>query len=299
MVEAVHGSAPDIGSGDRVRTPAHRKEPGLDPRNQARRTRRLTLLTSSLALVLGSAGCSSLRYKDDAELWTESDEHFNAGRYSDAEPYYDEMLRRSETNTQARAMRGVTHERTGDEADALDDYGTAGSQGEARATLYRAGLNIERGDLVAAEQDLAQLKDAGLGPRDTVRQLTLLGQLRLKQEQWLLAAQSLERAVAAGEGLGDPTMQKHVRDAHYGAGQAYLRLGDFSRGYDHMIAYAEGRSLDPQESYLIGLLAYLSGDFAGSQGYLADADPELVARAADVLDDPSFGAPSGVRKEAP
>jgi hypothetical protein len=271
----------------------------LDTRRIARPTWRLALVTSVALFSALSTGCSSLRYKDDAELWNESDEHFNAGRYSDAEPYYDEMLRRSDTNTQARAMRGVTHEREGDDADALDDYNTAGSQGESRAILYRAGLNLERGDLVACEQDLAQLKDAGLGPRDTVRQLTLLGQLRLKQQQWLMAAQSLERAVAAGAGLGDPTMQKHVRDAHYGAGQAYLRLGDFGRGYDHMIAYAEGRSLDPQESYLIGLLAYLSGDFAGSQNYLADADPELVARAADVLDDPSFGASTGVRKEAP
>lgn len=242
-------------------------------------------------------GCSSLRYKETAELWSESDEHFDSGRYDEAEPYYDELLRRNDADTRARLMRGVAHERSGDEADALDDYATAGSQGEARALLYRADLNIRRGDYGSAEGDLGQLKGAGLGPRDVVIQLTLLGSLRLRQQQWLMAAQNLERACEAGADFADASMVRHVKDAHYNAGQAYYRLGDFSRAYDHMIAYADGKTLDGRDAYVVGLLAYLAGDFAASQQYLASADPDLVTRAADILDDPTFGG--GVRKEAP
>lgn len=251
-------------------------------------------------LVSGAAvtGCSGLSHKENDELWAESQEHFDAGRYDDAEPYYDELLRRNETDTRARTMRGVSHERTGDEADALDDYATAGGHGEARALLYRADLNIRRGDYVGAEQDLAQLRSMpGLSPRDTVVQLTLLGTLRVKQQQWSLGAQSLDRACEAGAAYADPVMTNHVRDAHYNAAHAYYRLGDFGRGFDHMEAYAQGRSLNPQDAYMAGLLAYLAGDFAASQQYLATADPDLVARGADILDDPSFGA--SPRKEVP
>lgn len=257
-------------------------------------------LTRGLLLVaaLAASGCSNLRYKDTDELWAESQEHFDSGRYDDAEPYYDELLRRNETDTRARLMRGVSNERTGSEGDALDDYATAGSHGEARALLYRADLNIRRGDFVGAEQDLAQLKGMpGLSPRDTVVQLTLLGTLRVRQEQWLMGAQSLERACEAGASYADPVMTRHVRDAHYNCAQAYYRLGEFSRAFDHMQAYAGGQPLGPQDAYLAGLLAYLAGDFAASETYLATADPDLVMRAADILDDPSFGATA--RKEAP
>lgn len=262
------------------------------------RAARAASLAGVLLTGVAASGCSGLSHKENDELWAESQEHFDAGRYDEAEPYYDELLRRNETDTRARTMRAVSHERTGDESDALDDYATAGGHGEARALLYRADLNIRRGDYVGAEQDLAQLKTMpGLGPRDTVVQLTLLGTLRVKQQQWMLGAQSLERACEAGAAYADPTMTRHVRDAHYNAAHAYYRLGDFGRGYDHMEAYAQGQTLNPQDAYMAGLLAYLAGDFAASNQHLATADPELVARAADILDDPSFGA--SARKEVP
>ena len=45
------------------------------------------------------------------------------GRYDDARPNYDELVRRNEADTRARLMRGVTAERTGKDSEALTDYG--------------------------------------------------------------------------------------------------------------------------------------------------------------------------------
>lgn len=264
------------------------------------RTRAVSIGAVGLAVMaLGTSGCTSLRHKSTDELWSESDSHFNQGRYDEAEPYYDELIRREEGTTKAHLMRGVARERTGEESGAVEDYGVAGGQGELKALFYRADLNIRRGDYPAAESDLAALRDRSLGGRDTVVHLTLLGTLRLKQKQYLFAAQNLERACESGASYRDATMTRHVRDAHYNAAQAYYQLGDFGRAYDHMLAYAGASQGDPtrtahpldgEESYLMGLLAYLSGDFMAADHHLANADPDLVARAADVLDDPSFGA---------
>lgn len=264
------------------------------------RTRAVSVSALGLAVVaLGTSGCTSLRHKSTDELWAESDTAFNQGRYDEAEPYYDELIRREEGTTKAHLMRGVARERTGEDSGAIEDYQTAGGKGEIRALFYSADLNIRRGDYGAAEADLGALRNMGLGGRDTVVHLTLLGTLRLKQKQYLFAAQNLERACEGGATFRDPTMSQHVRNAHYNAAQAYYQLGDFGRAYDHMCAYAgttpnnpteTTHPLDGEESYLMGLLAYLAGDFGAADHHLANADPDLVARAADVLDDPSFGA---------
>lgn len=242
-----------------------------------------------MALLL-SAGCSGLEHMETEELWAESDAHFNAGRYPEAIPYYDELLRRSEADSRALVMRGVSHERTGSDGSALSDYAQAGQQGDVRGLLYSSNLHVKNGELEAAEADLGRLRDMGLSGRDQVVQLTILGTLRLKQGQNGLAAQSLERAIEQGAGYGDPVMVQRVRDARYNAGQAYYRMGDFGRAYDHMMAYAQGQELSGQDAYLVGLVAYLAGDFAAADTYLAQADPDLVAEGQQILDDPSFGA---------
>jgi tetratricopeptide (TPR) repeat protein len=231
------------------------------------------------------------------ELWAESDARFDSGAYGDAIPYYDELLRRNGDDSRALVMRGVSHERTGNSSTAFADYAQAGSHGDVRGLLYSANLHIRQGELSAAEEDLGRLRDAGLSGRDQVIQLTLLGTLRLKQGQNRLAAQSLERAAEQGAQFGDPVIQERVRDAHYNAGQAYYRMGDFGRAYDHMIAFAQGQELGGQDAYLVGLMAYLAGDFQAADQYLAQADPDLVAEGAKILDDPSFGA--AMRQESP
>lgn len=276
-------------------------------------TARLVAAASLALLALGASGCSSLRYADDDELQAESESHFDGGRYDDAIPYYDEMVRRDEEHSHALLRRGISHEREGETREALRDYAKAGSLGETRAYLYRANLNIRTGALGEAEQDLGAIKGVSLAGRDQVVQLTLIGTLRLAQGQHRMAAQSLQRATELGAGYNDPTTRDHVANAHYNAAEAYYHLGDFSRSYDHMIGYASksGASdvteqglldrhathLSGSDHYMLGLLAYLNHDFEAADIHFSRADPGLVAQAREELGDPSLGAstPGGVK----
>lgn len=246
----------------------------------------------SMLLLVGTSGCQTLRYHSEAELWAESDAAFDRGDYDDAIPYYDELLRRDDADTHALLMRGVSHERTGSPGQALMDYGGASRGGDLRAVLYRINLNIKRGDTGAAEEDLAQLKNAGLAGSDRVVQMVLIGSLRLAQGQPRMAAAAFEQAIRAGEATA---AADHVRDAHYNAAQAYYQLGDFGRAYDHYLAATQGGDYggdygpDPVDAYMLGLLAYLAGDFDAAESHLAQADPDMVTDAAEVLEDPTFG----------
>jgi len=251
-------------------------------------TPRVLLAAALAALTLGGTGCSSLRYKETHELWRESDAHFDAGRYDEAVPYYDELLRREEYR--AQTLRGVAEERMGDDSSASSDYAEAGSRGEARAQLYLANLHIRNGAYDLAEQDLAALRGLSLGTREQLLQLTLVGTLRLEQGNPRLAAQSLERAAQLGASYRDGASRKHLADAHYNASAAYYQLGDFGRAYSHLERYAELSPPSAEDSYHLGLLAYLAGDFGASEAHLQRADPALVSQARATLDDPSFGA---------
>ena len=88
----------------------------------------------------------------------------------------------------------------------------------------------------------------------------------------------------------DGATRRHLADAHYNASMAYYQLGDFGRAYSHLETYSELNPPSSEDSYHLGLLAYLAGDFTASKGHLRHADPALVAEAAATLDDPSFGA---------
>src|SRR5262245_13362570 len=116
-------------------------------------------------------GCSSLRYKKSEYLWAESDQRFRNGAYSDAIPYYDELLRRDDQDARARRLRAITRDRTGETQGALEDYEKAASRGDASSLLFRANLNIKSGYYEAAERDLAALRDAPLDSHEKVAQL--------------------------------------------------------------------------------------------------------------------------------
>jgi tetratricopeptide (TPR) repeat protein len=283
------------------------------PRKHSHRARTSLVLAGFAALLLGASGCSSLRYADEDELWTEGDGHFDAGRHDDAIPYYDELVRRDENEAKALLRRAISAEREGNYQGALRDYAKAGSLGDTRAWLYRANLNISTGALGEAEADLTRLANASLQGRDQVIQLTLVGTLRLAQGQHQMAAQSLQRAVEMGGSYSDPDTRRHVANAHYNAAEAYYHMGDFSRAYDHMIGYASksgngnateqslldqpATHLSGQDNYMLGLLAYLNHDFDAANTHFSRADAELVAQAREEFGDPTLGttAPGGVK----
>lgn len=248
---------------------------------------------TALTILATSMGCSSLRYKKSEDLWAESDQKFRSGAYSDAIPYYDELLRRDEQDARARRLRGISRDRTGETQGALEDYEKAASHGDATVLLYRANLNIKSGYYDAAERDLGALRDAPLDSHQKVAQLTLVGTLRLRQGNARLAAQSLERACDMARGAADPGTMAHARDAQYNAAEAYYRLGEFDKAVEHIDQYARlseatGNALDGEDYYQLGILHYLSGDFEGSRGYLSKADPDRRAKAAEILGDPTF-----------
>ena len=257
-----------------------------------RAARRLVPL-GMLAVLVAAQGCSSLRYKKSEELWAESEQRFRSAQYAEAVPYYDEILRRDGEDAEARFRRGFSREHAGEAPAALEDYEACGSKGDTRALLHRANLNVRSGAYDAAEHDLAALRDSSLEPHDKVVQLTLVGTLRLRQGNARLAAQSLERACDLARGAADVHTMNHARGAHYNASQAYYQLGEFDKAAEHIDQYAKlteatGAALDGEDCYQIGVDHYLAGDFEGAKGWLAKADPDRRAKAADILSDPAF-----------
>ena len=254
----------------------------------------MRLLGFGLAVImLASTGCSSLRYKKTEDLWVESDQKFKAGQYSDAVPYYDELLRRDENDVRARKHRAISRDRSGATTEALDDYQRCSEQGDAKALLFRAGLDIKSGFLDAAERDLQALRGASLENHEQVAQFTLIGTLRLKQGNARMAVQSLERACELGRGQSDSFTLQHARDAHYNAAFAYYQLGEFQSGMEHMEQYRQisettGAGLDGKDYAMLCLLHYLSGDIEGARAYVGRADAEWRRKAAQDFGDPSF-----------
>lgn len=256
------------------------------------RTPRLLGLGLAVLMVAGT-GCSSLRYKKTEDLWAESDQKFKAGQYGDAVPYYDELLRRDENDVRARKYRGVSKDRSGATTEALDDYQKCSEQGDAKALLFRAGLDIKSGFLDAAERDLQALRGASLDSHEQVAQFTLIGELRLKQGNARMAVQSLERASELARGQSDSYTLGHARDAHYNAANAYYQLGEFQSGMEHMEQYRQisettGAGLDGRDYAMLTLLHYLSGDIEGARAYVGKADPEWRKKASQDFGDPSF-----------
>ncbi|MEZ0227077.1 MAG: tetratricopeptide repeat protein [Planctomycetota bacterium] len=245
------------------------------------------------AIMLASAGCSSLRYKKTEDLWVESDQKFKAGQYGDAVPYYDELLRRDDSDVRARQYRGIAKDRSGATTEALDDYQRCSEQGSVKTLLWRANLDIKSGFLDAAERDLQALRGATLENHEQVAQFTLIGTLRLKQGNARMAVQSLEKSCELARGQSDSFTLGHARDAHYNAAYAYYQLGEFQSGMEHMEQYRQisettGAGLDGRDYSMLTLLHYLSGDIEGARGYVGKADPEWRKKAAQDFGDPAF-----------
>ena len=246
----------------------------------------------AVLMFLGT-GCSSLRYKKTEDLWTESDQKFKAGQYGDAVPYYDELLRRNDEDSRARFYRAVSKDRSGATTDALDDYQRAADGGQAKALLWRAGLDVKSGFYDAAERDLQALRGAQLQTSDQVAQLTVIGDLRLKQNNPRLAVQSLERATELAKSQSDSETLGHARNAHYNAANAYYLLGEFQSAMEHMEQYRQisettGAGLEGKDYSMLCLTHYLSGDMDGARQYVNKCDPEWRKKAAQDFGDTAF-----------
>ena len=254
--------------------------------------RRTTGALGGLIAVALLGGCSSSQSTE--ELYQEGDGHFDAGRYGEAIPPYTEILTREDAAGEAALKRGVSQERSGNAQAAFSDYSEASQSGESSALAFSANLHMQQGNLAAAEADLGQMRGLALSARGRVHYLALLGELRLKQGRNGQAIQNLEQAISEGASFSDPLGARAVTTSKYNAAMAHFALGDFGRAYDHMLSFAQRvggpSALGPRDAYQLGLLAYLIGDFSGSSTYLSYADPSLVARAQQVLNDPSFGA---------
>jgi hypothetical protein len=254
--------------------------------------RQLVLGLAAFTLML-SCGCSSLRYKKTEDLWAESDQKFKSGQFSDAVPYYDELLRRDDNDDRARFRRGISKDRSGAVTDALDDYQRCAEHGSHDALIWRANLDIKSGFADAAERDLAALKAAPLEAHEQVAYYTLVGELRMKQGNTKFAVQSFEKASELGRGMSDSETLGHLRDAHYGAANAYFTMGEFQSALEHMEQYRQisdstGMGVDGRDYYSLCLLHYLSGDMDGARGYLPKADPDLRRKAGQEFGDQAF-----------
>lgn len=267
------------------------------PRRVHRRARAGLAPIAGLLASLSLLGCSGLEHEDEASLRAQANQHFDAGRYDESLPYWDELLRRDDGDGDSLVMRGASHERLGDSSSAVSDYNQASYHGDVRGLLYSANLHVKQGQYSAAQEDLRRLRDAGLTGRDLVVHLTLLGTLRLQQGDLRLAVQNLERAIETGAGFYDPSTAARLRDAHHNAAQAYYLLGDFGRSYDHLEQAVQGGGTG-EDYYMLGLLAYLTGDFDAASAHLSRADPALVAEGAQILGDPTFGAGMGMNTGA-
>ncbi|GIW70621.1 MAG: hypothetical protein KatS3mg102_0163 [Planctomycetota bacterium] len=254
-------------------------------------------VAAALALAAGLGGCATLGSMSDIEVWTLGDEALYRGEHKAAIAYYDELLRRNPENAAVLARRGLAHDRTGNEAQAREDYTAAIARAPQAPLpyLYRANLALRGGQAEAALADVAALDALPLDPHDRAAALVLGGAAWAQRGEFARAVAAYERAIELGRRDPSPLLRKHYQDALYNAAHAYYHLGAFDRAaaaYRELLrSKAQHRQpVTPQDHYALGVLLYLSGDFAGARQHLAQAPAERRAKAAEALGDPGFFA---------
>lgn len=255
------------------------------------------LFVLAFVVMLG-AGCSSLRFKSTEEVRAMGEEKYSNAEYNDALPYYDELIRRDEEDTSARLKRARSRDLSGNPLAAKEDYGAVieHTPEDARARIYRAELAIRTGDLKTAESDLNSLSsNADLETYDQVMVFKFQGVLELKRNNISMATTYFRQAVTAGSGTSDPLTLKHVAESHYNLGQCYFLGNAFRESHENFVLYARlaprvGLVVSAEDNYLLGVTAYLGGDFHAAQSFFAKTDPALRAKAAKALDDPGINS---------
>ena len=145
---------------------------------------------------------------------------------------------------------------------------------------------IRNGDLDAAEADLKGMASSSdLETYDRVIALKFLGNIQVTRNQYKFAISYYRQATSLGASASDPLTLRHVAEAHYNLAQCLYVSKSFQESHDRFVLYAQlaprvGLSVSPQDNYMLGITAYLSGDFQAAKGYLSKADPTLRANAA-------------------
>lgn len=251
-----------------------------------------------LLVAMVVTGCvPGVRTMNEGELWLRAEDHSRAGEHADSLAYFDELLRRDGENYRALVLRGVAHNELGESTPARSDLMLAVeiAPGRAPARLQRAGLAIKSGNFVAAEIDLAALLEisTSLDTHDQMALHVLVGTLRFRQERAADALRSYEKAIDLGQQPGT-WMIKHYQDALYNTAQIHFEVRqDFAAAWKHYSQYVEvrqkqGLGLESADHYVLGMLAYLRGDFSLAQEHLAEAPGEQTDRLLEEFDDRGF-----------
>jgi tetratricopeptide (TPR) repeat protein len=247
--------------------------------------RQVGLLVLVSVAMLGS-GCSSLRFKSDDEVRSAADEAYVEGRYNDALPYYDELVRRDDEDVDARLKRARSRDLGGNPLAAREEYGAVIEfrPEETRARIYRAELSMRNGDLDAAEADLNYLTSQGqLDAVDRVLAYKFLGVIQTKRQNMGGAVTCFRQATSASLGASDELTLRHLAECHYNLGHCLYALNRINEAHEEFVLFAQlapraGMSLSGEDYYLLGVTAHLSGQYAAAQRYLSKADPSLRTR---------------------
>lgn len=250
-----------------------------------------------LAIMITTGCVPSVRTMNEGELWLRAEDHSRASEHADSLAYLDELLRRNGEDYRALVLRGVAHSELDETTPALSDLMMAIEIAPSRAParLQRASLAIKSGNFVTAEVDLAALLEisTSLDTHDQMALHVLVGTLRFRQERAADALRSYEKAIDLGQQPGMWTI-KHYQDALYNAAQVHFEARqDFAAAWKHYSQYVEvrqkqGLGLVSEDHYVLGMLAYLRGDFSLAQEHLAEAPGEQTNRLLEEFDDRGF-----------
>jgi Flp pilus assembly protein TadD len=239
------------------------------------------------------AGCKSGQPID--ELRAHANESFDREEYKRTIAFDTEILRLKPDDYSATVQRGVAFDRVGDAGSAQQDYSKAieVAPDAALPRLYRANLAIKTNQVDQAIPDIQALQGLEMEKHEQVAALVLAGTVSEKKGDWGNALRSFRQAIDLGHGDPDPATMKHVRDATYNASECCYRMGDFERacGYYQDGVDAKLRAEEPvteDDSYMLGVLNYLRGDFAKARASFANVSPARQKQAAKLLNDEGF-----------
>lgn len=259
------------------------------------------IAVAALVLTAGLvSGCHSAQ--PIGELRTHADESFSRQEYKRTIAFDTEILRHEPNDFPATVQRGVAYDRLGSYGDAQADYTRAVElQPEASIPrLYRANLALKSNQPEMATQDVQALQAMELPKHEQVAMLCLAGTVAQKKGDWGGALRMYRQAIDAGRHDPEPVTQKHYRDALNNAAECCYRQGNFGQAFSLYSESVQAKSrveepVTEDDHYTMGVLAYLSGDFANARKCFTHVSPARQKQAAKLLNDEGFFSQTAAR----